>query len=916
MTKKSWYTIKNFLFFDTYGSLAVSFFLICVFSGIFLAIPFDVHNPYKSLGTLLISNPWGVFIRNTHFWSAQFFLITTILHSWEYLSKDEPLFLTKGKWFRLTLSLLFVFWVMLSGFILKADNDSLQAKQILHTLLSSIPLAGKELSASVLGSENNFQLVYLHHVATTTLFLFIIIFEHSRIIWGQLRTFLITLVLVTILAYIFQAPLHNNLDLMVKGPWYFVGLQEILHWMSRPLFSLIVIFLFLFLIYFIPFMGLSKRKMLKKTLLFSFYFYVFLTVVGYFFRGENWQWIFPWNQGYNKSVFTPLKPTFLHSSFPIDSFKNHPIPEVMNRKESCLICHGKMKGFSPAHNPLALGCVSCHGGNSFSSNKEQAHVGMTLIPGNLDDANRSCGTTNCHPDIPQRVNQSIMSTMSGMITVDRFVFGETDSLNQLSNVHGLKQSAADNHFRDLCAACHLGNQKAELGPITELSRGGGCNACHLNFSDSAHLSLINYLSSNNKKKDLPLFHPSLSIQITDDHCFGCHSRSGRISTNYEGWHETLMDENEVLGVKEFRVLQDHRVFRSMPDDIHHAKGLECIDCHFSYELMGEGKTYYHKEDQVKILCEDCHFSHAPKTIQRDQLDQESLKLLELRKDTLKNKRFLVTGKSGHALVNTFVKGQDSVFLVGKNSGKIFPLKSPADICVRGKAHTKVSCSSCHTAWAPRCIGCHNTYEPSTPGIDLYTNKITPGSWIEYTGEYLATPPTLGIYTDTTHGVKKEIIKTAVPGMVLSMDKSNYTNHKGPDQNLFHRLFAPAEAHTIQKEGRSCVSCHNNPVALGYGEGKLTFNPASRKWLFIPKYQSNVNDGLPEDAWIDFLTEPTGSLATRTNFRPFTLVEQKKILTVGTCLTCHNGNSRLMLRGLDNFKELITQKRSSCLAPLW
>jgi len=288
----------------------------------------------------------------------------------------------------------------------------------------------------------------------------------------------------------------------------------------------------------------------------------------------------------------------------------------------------------------------------------------------------------------------------------------------------------------------------------------------------------------------------------------------------------------------------------------------------------------------------------------------------MRKDSLGRQNFLLTRKSGHALVNTFIKGQDSVFLVGKNSGKTYFMKSPAIICVRGDAHNRLSCSSCHTSWAPRCIGCHNTYEPSTAGIDLYTNKSTPGSWIEYAGEYLAGPPSLGVYTDTVHESVQGMIKTAVPGMVLSIDKSNYMHKNGSEQKVFHRLFAPAEAHTTQKKGRSCVSCHNNPVALGYGEGNLTFDQTSRKWLFIPKYQSNINDGLPEDAWIGFLTEPKGILATRSNLRPFTLDEQKQILTVGTCLVCHDGNSSLMIRGLDDFNLLIIQKGSSCLVPLW
>ena len=40
-------------------------------------------------------------------------------------------------------------------------------------------------------------------------------------------------------------------------------------------------------------------------------------------------------------------------------------------------------------------------------------------------------------------------------------------------------------------------------------------------------------------------HPSVSLKVSDNHCFGCHSRSGRISTNYEGWHETTLEAEQM-----------------------------------------------------------------------------------------------------------------------------------------------------------------------------------------------------------------------------------------------------------------------------------------------------------------------------------------------------------------------------------
>ncbi len=123
-----------------------------------------------------------------------------------------------------------------------------------------------------------------------------------------------------------------------------------------------------------------------------------------------------------------------------------------------------------------------------------------------------------------------------------------------------------------------------------------------------------YLSGSKADSLLPSLHPSLDLNISNDHCFGCHSRSGRISTNYEGWHETLLNEEDVKGDTNYRVLQDKRVFEFVSDDVHHKLGMDCIDCHNSYEVMGDGETYLHEENAVKVRCEDCHFTEIPETI--------------------------------------------------------------------------------------------------------------------------------------------------------------------------------------------------------------------------------------------------------------------------------------------------------------
>ena len=149
-------------------------------------------------------------------------------------------------------------------------------------------------------------------------------------------------------------------------------------------------------------------------------------------------------------------------------------------------------------------------------------------------------------------------------------------------------------------------------------------------------------------------------------------------------------------------------------------------------------------------------------------------------------------------------------------------------------------------------------------------------------------------------------------MILTVDNSTVKTSKGES---FHRLYAPASAHTTRRESRSCKSCHNDPLAIGYGRGTLTFSP-SGKWQFEPKFENNIHDGLPEDAWTGFLKNRSGIVSTRKGIRPFNIDEQKKILTAGACLTCHAENSDIMARSLASFGELVKARSRKCVLPVW
>ena len=154
-----------------------------------------------------------------------------------------------------------------------------------------------------------------------------------------------------------------------------------------------------------------------------------------------------------------------------NAFKENAYTSIVSvENESCLKCHKNTTGYSNYHNPELIGCASCHLGNTSSLDKEEAHKGMILIPGNLADAKETCG--KCHQEELKKINSSLMTTNSGIIAIDKFIFGETNSPNHQFHIKNIKNSASEKHIRDLCANCHLGAEKTTYGEITQESRGG------------------------------------------------------------------------------------------------------------------------------------------------------------------------------------------------------------------------------------------------------------------------------------------------------------------------------------------------------------------------------------------------------------------------------------------------------------
>lgn len=473
---------------------------------------------------------------------------------------------------------------------------------------------------------------------------------------------------------------------------------------------------------------------------------------------------------------------------------------------------------------------------------------------------QTCGAAGCHVDVPARLSSSLMATMNGVISVDRWVFGEQPTPTAVTPLSTVAHSPADLHLRNLCVSCHLGAEKREPGPIDERSRGGGCLACHLVTAGG----------------DAGVPHARLRALPGALACTGCHARSGRISLSYEGWHEVTGPCTR----PERRELADGRCVERRVPDVHFEAGLGCVDCHGSWEVMGDGRRALHREEASTVRCGDCH-AESLLRVTDEALDPESRRLLS-RRGLLDAGTWVGIRRSGRPLVNTWM-ADGGAWLRGKSSGRVFGLKPPAEAC-RVPVHRALTCATCHSAWVPQCVSCHTTWEPDGGMVDLLDDRERPGEWEEVGGVALAEPPVLGVREGDAG---REVIPMA-PGMILHLEGHG-----------LQRLYAPVSPHTTRRAVRSCESCHRSSLALGAGRGELWRDGGV--WVLKPRF-SVLADGLPEDAWLGLLKTRTGAASTREDVRPLTEAEQRRVLTVGACLDCHAATSSAMQRALEGKGE--------------
>jgi Ca2+-binding EF-hand superfamily protein len=520
--------------------------------------------------------------------------------------------------------------------------------------------------------------------------------------------------------------------------------------------------------------------------------------------------------------------------------------------DGCMSCHA---GIEEMHPEAGLSCVDCHGGDGAARTKAQAHpqrtrresgdervAGLTEDlawrrfenPMDLRVAPSVCGP--CHEGEVRRVRTSLHATTAGHLSDGYYESGASKRRGSLYGVFAVPAGQAQRgdidellqvppfresgpreelstHFGDLvrkeCMQCHLWSEgRAVEGRVGFDGdyRGEGCAACHVSYA----LDGLSESGDRSAPKAEP-GHPRAHVMTrapTTDTCTSCHYGDATIGLNFRGLSQLppgapggpeIPGTTDVLLNRQF-YLDDPSL---VPPDVHHEKGMHCIDCHTENDAMGDGRLYGAMEHAVETSCTDCHGTFDAVATLRTQ---RGTPLAHVRR------------KDGKVVLTSKVDGRehDVPQVVHVLDPKRPEFNEKAARAMTGE-HARLACHLCHSAWNPNFMGFHFDRNESLTQLDLLSGQRTKGrvttqekvfsSWksfyagLDESGRfapYLTGFSTMGTVRD---GDGRVILDQELPVTVAGLSGLTQIHH---------------QMHTIRGTSRACVECHRSSATWGLG----------------------------------------------------------------------------------------------------
>ncbi len=238
-----------------WGGNSLAALYLSVLSGMVLAWQYDPNEPYYSSGTLELVAPFGSFWRSCHFYSSQVFFILLFGHFMVVLvNRRRAVIVTPGRepsnlsarpgeaWGRLYLTLPVSLLLLFTGYVLRGDATGRAAGAIGENITRAIPILGHWLNLLLFNiSEAGMRVVYADHLIGLGLVWGMLAWNHLRryrIRFGDFGMLVAGLLAVNIFLPAPFDPFRVGVFHII-GPWFFVGVQELLRFLPPVLCGIV-----------------------------------------------------------------------------------------------------------------------------------------------------------------------------------------------------------------------------------------------------------------------------------------------------------------------------------------------------------------------------------------------------------------------------------------------------------------------------------------------------------------------------------------------------------------------------------------------------------------------------------------------------------------------------------------------------
>jgi len=273
--------------------LSIASFLLCLVSGTILTSQYHPFgNVFQNVEEITTGVPYGFFFRRLHYASGELFAILLLVHFFDHFLKHRYTRYSPGTWARIVFPVVISFFILFTGYILKGDKEGIYAGNIFLNLLQDIPLCGESLSRFFISpGESFFWLPYLYHCLFLPVLLALLVNGHVKSWRPDGNVLLFTAAVLFVWALFVDMPMDvppsARIEL-VKGPWFFLGLQACLRVLPPFLAEVAFPSLLLTLVLVLPLLTGRGRIIGHYTIVLSLLAYGSLVVFGYFFMGTDW----------------------------------------------------------------------------------------------------------------------------------------------------------------------------------------------------------------------------------------------------------------------------------------------------------------------------------------------------------------------------------------------------------------------------------------------------------------------------------------------------------------------------------------------------------------------------------------------------------------------------------------------------